>query len=158
MHPSRSVHVPTMSDSRPKNELFFNFSFLGPNEPFRLCSHNILCPTGPIKEENCDTLPLRILGFYVSGFVMIVISVDRLSAIIYPLAHRANTRRTRWHTYSFVSKIFQGKFFQLSFIHSFVAIFQTKVYLSFCPAESAESAESAAGKLPIWQNAFGCVL
>ena len=38
----------------------------------------------------------RILGFYVSGFVMIVISVDRLSAIIYPLAHRANTRRTRW--------------------------------------------------------------
>ena len=31
---------------------------------------------------------VRILGFYVSGFVLIVISLDRLSAIIYPLAHR----------------------------------------------------------------------
>ena len=30
----------------------------------------------------------RILGFYLSGFVLIVISLDRLSAIIYPLAHR----------------------------------------------------------------------
>ena len=24
--------------------------FLGPNEPFRLFSHHILCPTGPMKE------------------------------------------------------------------------------------------------------------
>ena len=39
---------------------------------------------------------IRILGFYVSGFVMIAISFDRLSAILYPLAHRANARRTRW--------------------------------------------------------------
>ena len=35
------------------------------------------------------------LGFYISGFVMMVISVDRWSAIIHPLTHRANPRRTK---------------------------------------------------------------
>ena len=35
-------------------------SFLGPNGPFRLFSHHILCSTGPMKEKEifCDTLPL----------------------------------------------------------------------------------------------------
>ena len=35
------------------------------------------------------------LGFYISGFVMMVISVDRWSAIIHPLEHNANRRRTK---------------------------------------------------------------
>ena len=39
----------------------------------------------------------QIFGFFISGFVMMVISVDRLWAIIFPLAHHANVspRRTR---------------------------------------------------------------
>ena len=36
--------------------------FLGPNGPFRLFSHHILCPTGPMEEKKiCDTLPLMHL-------------------------------------------------------------------------------------------------
>ena len=35
------------------------------------------------------------LGFYISGFVMMVISVDRWSAIIHPLTHNANPRATK---------------------------------------------------------------
>ena len=35
------------------------------------------------------------LGFFISGFVMMVISVDRWSAIIHPLTHNANRRRTK---------------------------------------------------------------
>ena len=31
---------------------------------------------------------LRIVGFYLSGFVMVVISVDRFYAILYPISHR----------------------------------------------------------------------
>ena len=40
-----------------------NFEWiLGPNDPFRLFAHNILCPTGPIEEEKSnDTLPLNTL-------------------------------------------------------------------------------------------------
>ena len=38
---------------------------------------------------------LRIFGFYLSGFVMIVISLDRLSAILYPITHRSSTARTK---------------------------------------------------------------
>ena len=38
---------------------------------------------------------LRIFGFYLSGFVMIVISLDRLSAILYPISHRSSTARTK---------------------------------------------------------------
>ena len=37
----------------------------------------------------------RILGFYASGFVMIVISLDRLSAIMFPISHRSNTKRIK---------------------------------------------------------------
>ena len=37
----------------------------------------------------------RILGFYLSGFIMIVISLDRLSAIMFPIWHRSNTKRTK---------------------------------------------------------------
>ena len=33
-----------------KGEICIFRSFLGPNEPFRLFSHHILCPTGPMKE------------------------------------------------------------------------------------------------------------
>ena len=36
----------------------------------------------------------RIVGFYLSGFIMIVISLDRLSAIMCPISHR-NTKRTK---------------------------------------------------------------
>ena len=38
---------------------------------------------------------LRILGFYLSGFIMMVISLDRLSAILFPLSHISNTRLTK---------------------------------------------------------------
>ena len=38
---------------------------------------------------------LRIVGFYLSGFIMIVISLDRFSAIMFPLSHRYQTKRTR---------------------------------------------------------------
>ena len=38
---------------------------------------------------------IRILGFYASGFILIVISLDRLSAITFPISHRSNTSRTR---------------------------------------------------------------
>ena len=31
---------------------------------------------------------LRIIGCYLSGFVLIVISLDRLYAVVYPIAHR----------------------------------------------------------------------
>ena len=37
----------------------------------------------------------RIIGFYLSGFIMMVISLDRLSAILYPLSHISNTRLTK---------------------------------------------------------------
>jgi gonadotropin-releasing hormone receptor len=37
----------------------------------------------------------RIVGFYLSGFIMIVISLDRLSAIMFPISHRSNTKRTK---------------------------------------------------------------
>ena len=33
-----------------KGEICIFRSFLGPNEPFRLFPHHILCPTGPMKE------------------------------------------------------------------------------------------------------------
>ena len=35
------------------------------------------------------------LGFYISGFVMMVISVDRWSAIVHPLERHTNRRRTK---------------------------------------------------------------
>ena len=31
---------------------------------------------------------VRIVGFYLSGFVMMVISIDRLMAIMHPVTHR----------------------------------------------------------------------
>merc|ERR1719318_2139452 len=37
----------------------------------------------------------RILGFYASGFIMIVISLDRLSAIMFPLSHISSSSRTK---------------------------------------------------------------
>ena len=37
----------------------------------------------------------RIVGFYLSSFVMIVISLDRLSAIMFPISHLSNTKRTK---------------------------------------------------------------
>ena len=37
----------------------------------------------------------RIVGIYLSGFIMIVISLDRLSAIMFPISHMSNTRRTK---------------------------------------------------------------
>ena len=36
----------------------------------------------------------RILGCYLSGFVLIVISLDRLYAVVSPLAHRQISRET----------------------------------------------------------------
>ena len=41
------------------------------------------------------TVFFRILGCYLTGFIMIVISLDRLYAIVYPLAHRSQTRKTK---------------------------------------------------------------
>ena len=39
----------------------------------------------------CRTMVfIRIIGFYLSGFIMIVISIDRLYAILYPFSHRHN--------------------------------------------------------------------
>ena len=32
---------------------------------------------------------VRIVGFYLSGFVMMVISIDRLMAIMHPVTHRS---------------------------------------------------------------------
>ena len=37
----------------------------------------------------------RIIGIYLSGFIMIVISLDRLSAIMFPLSHISNKKRTK---------------------------------------------------------------
>ena len=37
----------------------------------------------------------RVVGIYLSGFIMIVISLDRLSAIMFPISHLSNTRRTK---------------------------------------------------------------
>ena len=37
----------------------------------------------------------RIVGFYLSGFVMIVISIDRLSAIKWPIMHKVKKTRTK---------------------------------------------------------------
>jgi gonadotropin-releasing hormone receptor len=37
----------------------------------------------------------RIVGFYLSSFIMIVISLDRLSAIMFPISHMSNTKRTK---------------------------------------------------------------
>ena len=37
----------------------------------------------------------RIIGYYLSGFIMMVISLDRLSAIMVPLSHISNTRLTK---------------------------------------------------------------
>ena len=37
----------------------------------------------------------RILGFYASSFMMIVISLDRLSAIMCPISHMSSTKRTK---------------------------------------------------------------
>ena len=37
----------------------------------------------------------RIVRIYLSGFIMIVISLDRLSAIMFPISHMSNTRRTK---------------------------------------------------------------
>ena len=37
----------------------------------------------------------RIIGFYASGFIMIVISLDRLSAIMFPISHISSTKRTK---------------------------------------------------------------
>ena len=36
----------------------------------------------------------RIIGFYLSGFILVVISLDRLSAIMFPISHRSS-RRTK---------------------------------------------------------------
>ena len=38
----------------------------------------------------------RILGCYLSGFVLIVISLDRLYAVVSPLAHRQMSRETHF--------------------------------------------------------------
>jgi gonadotropin-releasing hormone receptor len=37
----------------------------------------------------------RMIGFYISGFIMIVISLDRPSAIMFPLSHLSNAKRTK---------------------------------------------------------------
>ena len=37
----------------------------------------------------------RIVGFYLSSFIMIVISLDCLSAIMFPISHMSNTKRTK---------------------------------------------------------------
>ena len=37
----------------------------------------------------------RIVGFYLSSFIMIVISLDRLSAILFPIWHRLHTKSTK---------------------------------------------------------------
>ena len=34
----------------------------------------------------------RILGFYLSGFILVVISLDRLSAIMFPISHRSSSK------------------------------------------------------------------
>ena len=40
--------VPNFEPKQPQN---VNFEwFLGPNDPFRIFSHYILCPTGPTEE------------------------------------------------------------------------------------------------------------
>ena len=46
---------------------------------------------------------VRILGFYASGFILIVISLDRVSAILSPLPPRADTRAVAWQSANFKS-------------------------------------------------------
>ena len=64
------------------------------------------------------TVFFRILGCYLTGFIMIVISVDRLYAIVYPLTHRSQANKTKillavaWLTAPLCS-LPQSYFFQL---------------------------------------------
>ena len=99
----------------------------------------------------------RIIGFYASGFVMIVISLDRsaayifeilkqlsfvgrLSATIFPISHRSNTKRTKvmliiaW-TLAPVCSIPQGFFFTVR-SHPLVP-----TYLQCTPIGSFSSAQ-----------------
>ena len=53
----------------------------------------VLCILHPLYSGCCDLS--RILGFYASGFIMIVISLDRLSAIMFPISHISISSRTK---------------------------------------------------------------
>merc|ERR1719445_434987 len=39
---------------------------------------------------------LRVFGYFISSNVLMAISIDRFSAIVFPIAHRTSVHRTRW--------------------------------------------------------------
>ena len=38
---------------------------------------------------------LRIFGYFLSGYILMAISLDRFSAIVFPISHRSSGHRTR---------------------------------------------------------------
>ena len=73
-----------ISISRTKNELMQIWTISGPNAPFHLFSHHILCPTGPTPSSGLALLPpkLQRRGLVFKGKMVTVERVWRVTTIV----------------------------------------------------------------------------